>query len=266
MAVIYVSSTYEDLKDYREAVYRALRRLGHDVRAMEDYVASDSRPLDKCLKDVAAADVYLGIFAWRYGFVPTRDNPQNQSITECEYRKAVECGKPCLVFLLHEDAYWKPKFFDAMSAASPDKGERIAALRTELSNDCTVSFFQSAEELAQLASVAVANWDKETQSSAATTSVPPGSVVNTGGGAYIAGNVDTGGGDLVGRDKHETHIHHHAASPVEPPVDLLAAYYGSLAAECRRLPLGIIDTKFVSTTGEDAVPLTDIVMENFGTA
>ena len=45
MARIYISSTYEDLKDYREAAYRALRRLRHDVVAMEDYVAADERPL-----------------------------------------------------------------------------------------------------------------------------------------------------------------------------------------------------------------------------
>ena len=56
-------------------------------------------------------------------------------------------------------------------------------------------------------------------------------------------------------------FHHHAASLAEPPEVLLAAYYRSLADECRRLPLGIIDTKFVSTTGEDAVPLTDIYVD-----
>lgn len=33
--IIYISSTYEDLKDQREAVYKALRRLNHDARAME---------------------------------------------------------------------------------------------------------------------------------------------------------------------------------------------------------------------------------------
>ena len=57
MAVIYVSSTCEDLKDHRDAVYRALRQLGHNVRAMEDYVPIDVRPLDKVLRDVAAADL-----------------------------------------------------------------------------------------------------------------------------------------------------------------------------------------------------------------
>jgi formylglycine-generating enzyme required for sulfatase activity len=30
---------------------------------------------------------------------------------------------------------------------------------------------------------------------------PPTSAVSTGGGAYIGGNVDTGGGEIIGRDK-----------------------------------------------------------------
>jgi hypothetical protein len=33
-------STYGDLKDHREHVYRTLRQLNHDVIAMEDYVAA----------------------------------------------------------------------------------------------------------------------------------------------------------------------------------------------------------------------------------
>jgi hypothetical protein len=48
-ARIYISATYGDFKEHREQVYRALRELGHDVVAMEDYVATDQRPLGKCL-------------------------------------------------------------------------------------------------------------------------------------------------------------------------------------------------------------------------
>lgn len=259
MAVIYVSSTYEDLKDYRDAVYRALRQLGHDVRAMEDDVASDARPFDKCLRDVAAADLYLGIFAWRYGFVPEKDNPQGRSITEHEYRHAVDCSRPRLIFLLHEDADWKRKFDDAASAQ--DRGEHIATRRAELKNEHTINLFHSAEELARLASTAVAKWEKEARSTSAGLDAGARSLVQTGGAAYVGGNVDTGGGEFVGRDKHETHIHHHALDATEQPETLLAAYYRSLAEECRRLPLGIIDSQFVSAKGEDAVPLTDIYVD-----
>jgi Domain of unknown function (DUF4062) len=63
MARIYVSATYSDLKEHREKVYRVLRQLGHDAVAMEDYVATDQRPLVRCLADVEACDLYVGIFA-----------------------------------------------------------------------------------------------------------------------------------------------------------------------------------------------------------
>jgi len=112
MTRIYLSSTYEDLKEHREAVARALRRLDHHVVGMEDYVAADERPLAKCLKDVAACDLYVGLFAWRYGYVPDEGNPDRKSITELEYRHATKLKKPRLVFLLSDDAPWPPKCVD----------------------------------------------------------------------------------------------------------------------------------------------------------
>lgn len=68
--------------------------MGHEDIAMEYFVAEDKRPLDKCLEAVASSDLYVGIFAWRYGYRPPG---YDRSITELEYRKAVECGKSCLL-------------------------------------------------------------------------------------------------------------------------------------------------------------------------
>jgi len=53
---IYISSTYQDLKDYRGTVDKQLRSMGHKVIAMETYVASDDRPLDRCVADVRSVD------------------------------------------------------------------------------------------------------------------------------------------------------------------------------------------------------------------
>lgn len=86
---VFIPSTFQDLEEYREKVYRQLRKMRHDVISMEDYVAADQRPLAQCLADVAIADIYVGILAWRYGYVPLHDNPNKRSITELEYRKAV---------------------------------------------------------------------------------------------------------------------------------------------------------------------------------
>ena len=71
---------------------------------MEDYVAAEKRPLAKCVEDVAEADIYIGVFAWRYGYIPKEDNPESLSITELEYRAAGEHRKERLIFLLRDDA------------------------------------------------------------------------------------------------------------------------------------------------------------------
>src|SRR4029453_8265823 len=148
MVRIYVSSTYGDLKQHREQVYRALRELGHDVVAMEDYVASDQRPLDKCLADVASCDLYMGIFAHRYGYIPEQDNPEGRSITELEYRHAEAEGIPRLVFLLDPAVPWSPVWIDAVTGDG-DLGARIRMLREELGRERLASFFTTAEELAR---------------------------------------------------------------------------------------------------------------------
>lgn len=154
MAKIYLSATYNDLKAYRDAVYRILRMLRHDVIAMEDYVATDAYPLHKCLADVAASDVYVGLVGWRYGYVPDQDNPARQSITELEYRQAGESGLPRLLFLADKNAPWPDEFKDA-NTGEGENGQRIAAFRAELENAKLVSYFRTPDHLAGLVSVAV---------------------------------------------------------------------------------------------------------------
>ena len=157
MAKIYISSTYGDLKEYREKVYHALLQWGHQVIAMEDYVAGDQRPLDKCLADVAGCDLYVGIFAWRYGYVPDRDNPDRLSITELEYRQAGEAGRPCLIFLLADDASWSQTLNDT-ATGTKRAGQRIRALRKELKKEKLVSFFKNPDELVNQVCRAVKEW------------------------------------------------------------------------------------------------------------
>jgi hypothetical protein len=48
---------------------------------MEAYTAADERPLDLCLRDVAQSDIYVGLWAWRYGYVPPADESRAKSGT-----------------------------------------------------------------------------------------------------------------------------------------------------------------------------------------
>lgn len=147
----FVSSTFTDLRECREQVRKTLQRLGVADVAMETYTAEETRPVDKCLADVRSCDVYIGLFAWRYGYVP--DGHQH-SITELEYRAAGAAGIPRLVFLLREDAPWPPTLMDLGNPAQ----DRIRALRSELATAHVCEFFSSAQDLRSAVSETVGRW------------------------------------------------------------------------------------------------------------
>jgi len=139
---VYVSSTFEDLQEHRRAVGLAIRRAGWEDVAMEYYVAEDRPAVDRCLEDVAGCDLYIGIFAWRYGWQPPKDKV---SITELEYRRAVELNKPRLLFLADPKAAWPPLLIDG-------NRKKIEALRKKVGDDRIAGFFSTPDSLtAQLA-------------------------------------------------------------------------------------------------------------------
>jgi Domain of unknown function (DUF4062) len=137
---VYLSSTFVDLEKYRQTVGLALRKAKYDVTMMEEYVARDEVVERACQDDVTKCDVYVGIFAWRYGHVPDDNNPQKKSVTELEYFAAAQRQIPCLVFLLRDDAEWPKESRDADLA-------RISELRTGLKKRCA-AYFTDAGSLA----------------------------------------------------------------------------------------------------------------------
>src|SRR3712207_2051507 len=96
-----ISSTARDLPEHREKVMHACLRLGMvQPEMMEHLSAADANAVEVSLRMVEKADVYLGVFAHRYGYVP----PGSEiSVTEMEYNRAVERGIPRLIFLMHDD-------------------------------------------------------------------------------------------------------------------------------------------------------------------
>ena len=148
MARVVISSTFQDLKAHREAVYVALRHLGHDSLAVEDWVATDQRPLARCLADVRASDVAVFLVAWRYGYIPAGEE---YSITELEYRAARAAGVDCLVFLTADDAPWPRKYFD-------DDEANISRFRHQLLEQHLVAFFDTPDALAAQVAKSLHRW------------------------------------------------------------------------------------------------------------
>src|ERR1035437_2349212 len=87
--VVFISSTSDDLKEYREQAAKAAAATGFSPRMMEYFPASGHAPsLPACLEKVAEAEVVVVLVAHRYGWVPdAAENPDKKSITwlECEH-------------------------------------------------------------------------------------------------------------------------------------------------------------------------------------
>lgn len=154
MARVYISSTYEDMKDHRQEISALVRQLKHEPIGMEDYTAEGSFPLEKCLRDVASCDAYVGIIGWRYGYIPDEGNPEGLSITELEYRKAKALGKQIFIFLKSK----KNVDVDAMDSftGKGEGGKLILRFRQELETRNVRQEFDQLQDLKANAGVTLA--------------------------------------------------------------------------------------------------------------
>ena len=106
MIPVFVSSTFLDLKNHREAVCDALRQGGFLDVAMEHMGARDERPYEECLRIVKEESQYfIGIYAHRYGYIP---DGHKISITEAEYKAAGEADLKRLIYIVDPNMPWVP--------------------------------------------------------------------------------------------------------------------------------------------------------------
>lgn len=92
---VFVSSTYEDLKEERNEVMKALLEIDCIPTAMELFPAADEDSWSLIKRVIEECDYYVLIVGGRYGSVAS----DGIGYTEREYRYAVEQKKPHIVFL-----------------------------------------------------------------------------------------------------------------------------------------------------------------------
>jgi Domain of unknown function (DUF4062) len=141
MSNVYVSSTFQDLQSCRKEINAAIRKLNHVDISMENYTAVSMPTVTKCLSDVARSDIYIGVFAKRYGWIPIG---QNISITELELSEAINKNKDILVFLLDDNAKDWPQIDDE----SVDSKKKLAELINKLKGGTFMfSYFSTCHDL-----------------------------------------------------------------------------------------------------------------------
>ncbi|HLA45338.1 MAG TPA: DUF4062 domain-containing protein, partial [Aggregatilineales bacterium] len=124
---VMISSTARDLPDYRQQAMDACVRQGMFPIMMEHLPAMDEDAISASMAMVDEAEIYLGIFARRYGYIPAG---HEISITEIEYNRAVEREIPRLIFII-DDAYAHNTPADSDTSKQVKHRALIERLKTE---------------------------------------------------------------------------------------------------------------------------------------
>jgi len=99
---IFISSTYEDLKEERRKVQDAILSMYHFPIGMEMFSAADEEQWEIIKETIDSSDYYVLIIANRYGTVIDNGSDKGMSYTEKEYRYAKSKGIPILVFIIDD--------------------------------------------------------------------------------------------------------------------------------------------------------------------
>ncbi len=138
---VVISSTASDLPLHRKEVVEACLRQNAFPLRMEDLAASSDDAAAASLEMVEDADVYLGVFANRYGYVPKANNPTQISVTEMEYNRAVERKIERLIFIMDKAHSITVDDVEIENAA------KLKAFKDRVQAENIVRFFKSAEDL-----------------------------------------------------------------------------------------------------------------------
>jgi hypothetical protein len=96
---IFVSSTYTDLKEERQAAVEAILSAGHIPAGMELFSAGDESQMTVIKRWIDESDIYLLILGGRYGTIEAKSG---KSYTHLEFEYALEKKKPYFSVVISE--------------------------------------------------------------------------------------------------------------------------------------------------------------------
>ena len=137
---VFLSSTFEDLADYREQAAKAVERVGQQPIRMETFGARSDGATEVCTEEIEGSDAFIGIYAHRYGFIPPK---AKLSITEQEFDLFRATKKPIFCFLVDENFAWLPRHIEG----SPGR-EKLVTFKQRLAETLVFDRFTTAEDLA----------------------------------------------------------------------------------------------------------------------
>ena len=143
---VFISSTYEDLREERDQVIRAVLEMGHIPVGMEMFSAADEEQWKIIARHIEESDYYAVVLAHRLGSL----TDGGISYTRKEYEYAVAKGIPVLGFVIDDKASWPADRVDSSSGTAEALSEFKSLVKSK-----PVSSWASADDLYGRFSVAL---------------------------------------------------------------------------------------------------------------
>lgn len=140
---VFVSSTYVDLVEERQAAVSAILKAGHIPAGMELFTAGDKSQLQTIKNWIDQCDVFMLILGGRYGSV---EPESGLSYTEIEYNYALENKKPLFAVVIKEDALEAKIKKDGSFALELDYPQLLKEFRKKVLSNIS-SFFSDAKDI-----------------------------------------------------------------------------------------------------------------------
>lgn len=150
---VFVSSTYTDLKEERQAAVQAILLSQHIPAGMELFSAQNKTQLQVIRNWIEESDIYMLLLGGRYGSI---DPESGLSYTEVEYRYALELGKPVFALVMHKELLDKKLRSEGSSVLELDHQDKYKAFRALVSQH-VYREFSNLDQLAHYTENSITN-------------------------------------------------------------------------------------------------------------
>jgi len=140
---VFISSTYLDLMEERQAAVGAILKAGHIPAGMELFTAGDRSQLDTINSWIDESDVYMLILGGRYGAV---EPVSNISYTELEFDYAASQNKPMFAVVIKEDALERKIRAHGTSYSEKENPKELKLFREKVLGRIS-SFFEDVKDI-----------------------------------------------------------------------------------------------------------------------
>ena len=145
---VFISSTYEDLKEERKKVQEILLMADCIPAGMEAFVATNDEQFNVIKKAIDLCDYYVLIIGGRYGSV---NKSTGLSYTEMEYDYAVSKEIPVLVFSIDDSVELPEK----KNEKDDEKKRKLVDFKSKAMNNRLANIWRNAADLAGQVAISI---------------------------------------------------------------------------------------------------------------